>query len=505
MLISSIPDSPWWGFTRAARNETRSNFIFAIEYDTAAVRDATSSLIIARNIFDIINSQTLDREFRLESGQQSNSLRLTNTRFTELDISSIQQVQKSIVDFRLEISVPGVLSSIQWCPVNMEYEKLSAEEVLVEVKATSLNFKDLMLALGALPGMSPIFGMECSGVVKQVPSSSKYRVGDSVICFPKVSGKDGLDRDSLFTTTAIVDNSSIFPIPKNLSFEEAAASMVIYSTALHAIRDRAQAHRAEWILIHSAMGGVGQAALNLARHFDLKIIASAGTEEKRKRLLEAPFSVDFVMNSRDPSKFYQEVMSFTNWKGVDICLNSLAGKGQQESLRCLTRGGRFAEIGKVDALTDNILHQGSLRENISFLSCHLDFLAKSHSEKFSILVRDTWDLLDKGILHPVETTVYPACCVIEALKQMQIGSHCGKLVVNLFHECLALHQPPSDKKWELMPKTIISSEAPPQNLFDGNFTLFVSGGTQGLDFNTLFGPLSMVFAMLSCVLEMLNL
>ena len=116
-------------------------------------------------------------------------------------------------------------------------------------------------------------------------------------------------------------------------------------------------------------------------------------------------------------------MQFTGGVGVNVVLNSLAGAGQTESLKCMAAGGRFVEIGKVDILDNKSLSLSSLKNNISFLSVHLDYLEKTHPTSVSDLAADVLDLLDSKQLHPIETRVFPWPEAAEAIRFMSRGKH----------------------------------------------------------------------------------
>ena len=148
-----------------------------------------------------------------------------------------------------------------------------------------------------------------------------------VMCLA-MSTSVGEERSALFGTKCISKERQTVLMPKrdDLSFVEAAGFLGVMATAWHALVKVAQLSKEDTVLIHSTLGGVGQAALQIALNTGCRIIGSAGNAEKRSALLD--MGCHMVMDSRNPSEFVSKVMEFTEGRGVDVVLNSLAGDGQ---------------------------------------------------------------------------------------------------------------------------------------------------------------------------------
>ena len=271
--------------------------------------------------------------------------------------------------------------------------------VKILVRAAPLNFKDVMMSMGLLEGLEsdshPSFGIECAGVVKEVGAGVvNLKVGDEVIAFSKKCFASHVIADAKLTTLK----------PHNLNWIESASIGVVFVTAYLSLIERANLQQGETVLIHSACGGVGLAAIQIARTLRAKVICTAGTEEKRKYLQDV-CGVEFVSDSRS-TRFYDDVMSFTKGRGVDVVLNSLSGKLLSTGMSVLAPCGRFCEIGKRDILQNSSLAMNAFLENKSFISCQVDILMRQSPRNSStvdegnsqiIRQRDTGSITNNSI------------------------------------------------------------------------------------------------------------
>src|SRR5205085_7299777 len=210
-------------------------------------------------------------------------------------------------------------------------------EVVIDVKAAALNFRDVLKALALYPGEAPdagIFGDEVGGVVAAVGLNVKnVRPGDRVF---------GLAVVGLATKT-IARASDIRRIPDNLSFEEATTIPVVFMTSWRALKNVARLRKGERVLIHAGAGGVGMAAIQIAHHLGAEVIASAGSPIKRALL--ATLGVKHVIDSRR-GDFVEAVMELTCRRGVDVVLNAPDGEAIPMARSCLAELGRFFESDK---------------------------------------------------------------------------------------------------------------------------------------------------------------
>ena len=225
---------------------------------------------------------------------------------------------------------------------------LGAGQVRVGVRAAGLNFRDVLVSLGFMPGESAI-GSEGAGVVLEVGEGvSDLAPGDRVF---------GLMNDA-FGPLAVTEREMLAPIPEGWSFVQAASVPVVFLTAYCGLVDLAGMQSGESLLVHSAAGGVGMAALQLARHLGVEVF---GTASPGKAGVLAGLGLDdeHIASSRDLG-FAEKFLSVTGGRGVDVVLNSLTREFVDASLSLLPRGGRFLEMGKAD-IRDGEPSRGSIR------------------------------------------------------------------------------------------------------------------------------------------------
>lgn len=238
---------------------------------------------------------------------------------------------------KLTIKTPGLLDTFRWVEDELYYTDLQEDWIEIQIKAVGLNFKDVLVALGSLNENK--LGVDAAGVVTRVGRAvSNLKPGDRVMTATC----------DAFGTYVRFPAAGAIAMPGGMSFEDAASMPLIFLTAYYALVTAGGLVKGETILIHAAAGGVGQAAIILARHIGAEIFATVGSEEK-KQLIMTQYGIpeDHIFSSRDTS-FAKGIMRATSGKGVDAVLNSLAGEALRLSWHCLAKFGRFLEIGKAD-------------------------------------------------------------------------------------------------------------------------------------------------------------
>jgi NADPH:quinone reductase-like Zn-dependent oxidoreductase/acyl carrier protein len=286
------------------------------------------------------------------------------------------------------------------------------DEVEIGVSVHGLNFRDVMNALGMLSGLSQRLGGECSGIVERAGKDSGFTVGDRVFSFALGSFRN-------FVTTKA---GNVARMPKNLSSSEAAALPIAYLTAFYGLDRLAHIREGETVLIHSAAGGLGLAAVNVALARGAKVIATAGSEQKREYLRS--LELKDVLPSRTVD-FADEVMRITGGRGVDVVLNSLTGDLAERTLEVLAHGGRFLEVGKRDTLTtEEVRHR---RPDTQHLIYDLGQEAEKDAALVPELLREMLILLDRKAIMPLPITEFRDAK--EAFKFMVQARHIGKIVI----------------------------------------------------------------------------
>lgn len=293
---------------------------------------------------------------------------------------------------------------------------LAAGEVEVEVAASGVNFSDVMKALGIYPGQSkvPALGLEGAGTIVRIGTGvSEARIGERVMFM--ASGA--------IASHAIVREDWATPLPAHLSFEQAAGIPAAFITAYHSLCECARMTSGETVLIHSASGGVGWAAIQIARARGARIIATAGTEAKRAWLHE--HGVEHVFDSRSHA-FRDAVLALG---GADVVLNSLSGALLEASLETLRSGGRFIELGKTDVFADRRIGLAALRENRSFAVVDMATMQADAPERVARLLTEIAREIGEKRLVPPPVEVRDGANPIDIIREFAEARHCGKIVI----------------------------------------------------------------------------
>ncbi len=329
--------------------------------------------------------------------------------------------------YRADLSDPGMLDQIGFR--RLPPSEPGDEDVEIAVEAAALNFKDIMNAMGLLPenavsgGLAGYrLGLEVAGRVLRAGHLVKHvQAGDEVIA-RVAEGFSGR-----VTTPA----HCVVHKPKQLTPQQGAGVPVVYVTAWYGLCHLARMARGETVLLHSAAGGVGGAAIQLAQRAGTIVIATAGTKEKREFLRQ--MGVEHVFDSRSLD-FSNRVMDVTRGRGVDIVLNSLTGRFIAQSLKCLAPFGRFVELGKSDIYRNSKLNLERLGENISYFVVDVDRLAAQKPELHRQVMTEVVALFERGELQPHEITEFPISKLPEAMKFMTRAAYRGKIVLNMQDE-----------------------------------------------------------------------
>ncbi|KAF6814034.1 hypothetical protein CSOJ01_04267 [Colletotrichum sojae] len=323
-------------------------------------------------------------------------------------------------DLRLSIDRPGLLDTLQFMDDDRLAAPLADHEVEIKVKATGLNFRDVMAAMGLIP-MS-VLGQEGSGVVLRVGrDAGRFKVGDRV----------GFLGVGTHATRIRVDHRIVSRIPDSMSFEEAAGLPVALTTAYHALVNLGRLTKGKSVLIHAAAGGVGQAAVQVALHLGLTIYMTVGSEDKRRLLIDTyGLPEAHIFNSRDAS-FAKSVKRVTGGRGVDCVLNSLSGELLRTSWECLATFGTFVEIGLRDILDNTRLDMRPFGKSTTFTFFNQFTLYEEDPAALGAILDEAFKLVHQGTLRaPSPLTVTPVGQAGDAFRTIQQGKHRGKMVLS---------------------------------------------------------------------------
>jgi acyl transferase domain-containing protein/NADPH:quinone reductase-like Zn-dependent oxidoreductase/acyl carrier protein len=317
--------------------------------------------------------------------------------------------------------LPGNLDTVG--PRWLASRRPGAGEVEIEVRAGGLNFADVMRAMGMLDGTrlpSLPLGMEACGVIVAVgPGVEGHKVGDRVLTIWD-STQGGL------ASRRIVDARLLARWPEPLSDVEAATLPGVFLTAEYALNRLARLQPGERVLIHSATGGLGLAAIQIAQQLGAEVLATAGSGRKREMLRS--LGITHVMNSRTLD-FVDEVRDVTEGRGVDVVLNSLSGNAINRGVETLAPFGRFLELGKRDVQQNRALGLELLRNNLTFAVVDIDQLVARRPAVAGELLRGIVDRFETGELYPLPVETYPVEEANEAVRKMARASHVGKMAV----------------------------------------------------------------------------
>ncbi|MDT7756185.1 MAG: mycoketide-CoA synthase, partial [Mycobacterium sp.] len=238
--------------------------------------------------------------------------------------------------WRLGVTTAGTFDNLALEEVPNSGQPLPPGHLRVELHAVAANFRDVMITLGMFTH-DALIGSEAAGVVTEVASDvSDFVVGQRVMgLFPEGTG-----------TLVAADARLIAPIPAGWTDPEAAAVLVVFTTAYLGLRELADVQPGQSILIHAATGGVGLAAIQLARHWGMEVFTTA-SRGKWDTLRALGFDDDHIGDSRTLD-FEQKFLAVTGGRGFDVVLDSLAGEFVDASLRLMPHGGMFLEMGKTD-------------------------------------------------------------------------------------------------------------------------------------------------------------
>ncbi|MGZ8226063.1 MAG: SDR family NAD(P)-dependent oxidoreductase [Methylococcaceae bacterium] len=410
-------DAALWGLGRTLMNEA-TNYRVRLLDISGDIAPAADSLYAA-----VLN------ELLYNDNEQEVILNPTGKRFAPrlrsrdtVSLSSVEQDSHDDPTLQLGFKLPGQLRNLQWRPIS----RLSPadDEIEIEVKATGLNFRDIMYTLGLLSDeavengfVGPTLGLEFAGIVTRTGAQvTAFKPGDQVV---------GLGPAS-FSNRVLTKANAIAAIPNNIGYAAAATIPSTFFTVYYALHYQARLQPGEKILIHGAAGGVGIAAIQIARWLGAEIYATVGSDEKRDflRLL----GIEHIHDSRSLS-FAEEILAKTGNRGVDVILNSLAGEAINRNFHVLKPFGRFLELGKRDFYENTHIGLRPFRNNISYFGIDADQLMQERPELTRQLFNDMMKLFHDGVLHPLPYTTFDAHQVIDAFRYMQQARQIGKVVI----------------------------------------------------------------------------
>jgi acyl transferase domain-containing protein/NADPH:quinone reductase-like Zn-dependent oxidoreductase/NAD(P)-dependent dehydrogenase (short-subunit alcohol dehydrogenase family)/acyl carrier protein len=451
---ASLPDAALWGFGRTLMNEQSNYSVRMVDLQAPDQMDLVANALTQEFILTDKETEVI---LNAQGARYAPRLRLEPRPVTSTT------APLSSPTLRLAFQTPGQLRNLRW--EAHPRALLAADEIEVGVHATGLNFRDIMYALGMLSDEAiengfagPTLGLEFSGMVTNVGAQvSDYTVGDRVVGFGPSS----------FSNRVITQSSAIALIPEGISYAAAATIPSTFLTVYYALHHLAQLQPGEKVLIHGAAGGVGIAAIQIAKWIGAEIFVTAGSDEKRDFLKLA--GVDHIYDSRSLA-FADEILATTNGAGIDVVLNSLAGEAINRNFRVLKPFGRFIELGKRDFYENTKIGLRPFRNNISYFGVDADQLMQARPELTRKLFAEVMALFADNTLHPLPYTLFEANDVVDAFRYMQQAKQIGKIVVTY-------HQPVHQQHCAAKPALPVLQLNPAA-------TYLVTGGLSGFGLKT---------------------
>jgi NADPH:quinone reductase-like Zn-dependent oxidoreductase/ubiquinone/menaquinone biosynthesis C-methylase UbiE len=322
----------------------------------------------------------------------------------------------------LTVHSPGLLDSLCFV-ADTTFGRdvpLGPNEVEVEVRAVGVNFRDVLIALGALD--SDRLGVECTGVVRKAGAQATVQPGDRVIV-----AKMGCARSLVRCNSQVV-----VKIPEGMSDEEAASFPTAGVTAYYSLIEMGRIQQGETILIHAGAGGTGQLCIQIAQMVGAEVYVTTSSQAKKDFLISTyGIEPDHVFYSRNTS-FAEAVRQATGGRGVDLLVNSLAGDSLIASWELMAPHGRFIELGRADIDGNSNLPMMSFHKNVSFIAVAIDYICDHRPALLGRLLRAVTEMLIRGDLRlPSPRRSYPVSEVTEAFRYLQSGASIGKIVLTM--------------------------------------------------------------------------
>ncbi|MBB2915057.1 NADPH:quinone reductase-like Zn-dependent oxidoreductase/malonyl CoA-acyl carrier protein transacylase/acyl carrier protein [Streptosporangium becharense] len=398
----SVPDlagASVWGLVRAAQAENPDRFVLA-DLDGHAASAALLPAAVA----------TGEPQLAIREGRGVLAARLVRA------TGAVLTPPEGAASWRMDSRDKGTLENLTLLDAPEAVAPLGPGQVRVALRAAGVNFRDVLNALGMYPGEAGAMGLEGAGLVVEVgPGVTAFAAGDRVM---------GMFDGGAFGPLAVTDHRQLATVPEGWTFAQAASTPVAFLTAYYALVDLAGLKAGERVLVHAAAGGVGMAAVQLARHFGAEVFGTASTG-KWDVLRSLGLDEAHISSSRTLD-FEGAFLAATGGDGVDVVLNSLAGDFVDASLRTLPRGGRFVEMGKTDIRPPEAVaaaHTGVRYRDFDLVEAGYDRIGEMLGELVT--------LFEQGAIRPLPVTGWDIRRAPEAFRFLSQARHVGKVALTM--------------------------------------------------------------------------
>jgi acyl transferase domain-containing protein/acyl carrier protein len=407
--VPAIENAPLFGLSRVAQNELPGLSTIIVDAEPDADPDVLATVLM---------TTSAETEWAVRGGQAY------VRRLERCPSDPIEETAPAGSPAVLQIQRPGALDSLKW--LSCERRAPAAGEIELRVLAAPLNFKDFIKVMGFLPPSyleatyyQDSLGLEAAGVVTRVGVGvTEWKVGDEVV----TPARSGCLRSYVTETAQYVVRK-----PPHHGFAEAGC-YINFVTAHYGLAEIGRLRAGESVLIHSAAGGVGLAALQVAAACGATVFATAGSEEKRESLRK--LGLKYVYDSRTLA-FADEILRETAGRGIDVVLNAQPGDMMRRNLDVLAPYGRFIEIGKRAVLDSESLNLSAFDKNLLFAAIDIDRMMADNPTLFRRLLDEVHARFCDRTYDTLPTTVYDAEHVETAFRELGRGQHIGKIAVRV--------------------------------------------------------------------------
>ncbi|MGW3275665.1 beta-ketoacyl synthase N-terminal-like domain-containing protein, partial [Streptomyces kronopolitis] len=390
--------APIWGLVRSAQSEHPGTFVLA-DLDG---QDASYAALPAALATD-------EPQFAVRGG----TVHLPKVAPVHAGTALREPVDGT--GWRLGMTGKGTLDHLTLLPHDDAERPLEQGEIRLAVRAAGVNFRDVLNVLGMYPGDAGAFGLEGAGVVTETgPGVIGFAPGDRVMgLFP-----------AAFGPVAVADERMVIRVPEGWSFAQAASVPVVFLTAYFALVELGGVRAGESVLVHAGAGGVGMAAVQLARHLGAEVFATA-SPGKWGTLRALGLDEAHIASSRDLD-FERSFLETTGGRGVDVVLDSLAREFVDASLRLLPRGGRFLEMGKTDIRDPQEV--AACYEGVRYQAFDL---IEAGPDRIGEMFAHVRELFEGGVLEPLPVSAWDVRKAPEAFRFLSQARHVGKVVLTM--------------------------------------------------------------------------
>ncbi|MFE0672959.1 SDR family NAD(P)-dependent oxidoreductase [Streptomyces sp. NPDC058867] len=403
--LIDLTAAPLWGLVRSAQSEQPGRFLL-VDLDPAEQPGGADSELLPAAVTAALD--TGEGQVAVRGG------RVLVPRLVRPGPDGTLDRPSDTETWRLAATGSGTPDGLALVPAPDADAPLAVGEIRVAVRAAGVNFRDVLLTLGMYPGR-PVLGSEAAGVVVEVGADVLgIAPGDRVM---------GLMTEG-FGPRVVTDARLVVPIPEHWSFEQAASVPVVFLTAYYGLVDLARVQGGDSVLVHSGAGGVGMAAIQLARHFGATVLATA-SPGKWDVLRGLGLPDDRIASSRDLG-FRERFQEATAGAGVDVVLNSLAREYVDASLELLASQGRFVEMGKTDIR--DAAELAAQRPGIQYTAFEL---SEAGADRIQETLGELMSLFEAGVLVPLPVRAWDVRRASEAFRFMSQARHVGKVVLTM--------------------------------------------------------------------------